>query len=256
MMGTSHAVSGAAAWLAVSAVSVPSLDLFDVAPALVLLGAPVAAGAALLPDADHHNATIAHSVPVAGRVAAGVIGGVTGGHRKGMHSLLAVAAVIFGMTILSALTWSPEGRPFTFHLGAAIAVLACVTFAAKSLKLVRSWPLAWIVGIIVGVLVGVMAPEHTAWLPWCIGTGYLAHLLGDMLTTGGVPLLWPLPIKPPRAVSKVPLLNRLWLPGGGVAVPVLGDTGSWREQGLFLALTVYVLWGVCSEAILALQMAR
>lgn len=252
-MGSSHAVSGAAAWLAVGAASIPSLGLYDVGPAMVLLGLPIAAGAALLPDADHHNATIAHSIPVAGRVAAGVVGAVSGGHRKGMHSFLAVAAVIIGMRHLGELLWTPSGWDRPFHLGAAIAVAACVTFAAKSLKLAKSWPIAWLTGIVLGCAVGLMAPEATAWLPWCIGTGYLVHLIGDMLTTGGVPLFWPIPIKPPRWVQQTPILNRMWLPGGGFAVPVLGDTGSWREQGLFLALSAYAVWGLCSEAVLALQ---
>lgn len=253
MMGTSHAASGAAAWLALTATSLPALGVYELTPGTVLLGVGVAAGAALLPDADHHNATIAHSIPVAGRIAAGTVGALSGGHRKGMHSLLAVALVIVGMTYLGRLTWSPAGWDMTIHLGAAIAAGACVTFGTKVLKIVRSWPLAWMLGAAFGLVIGFLAPEQTAWLPWAIGAGYLTHILGDMLTSGGVPLLWPVPVKPPKAWTSVPIISRIWLPHGAFAVPVLGDTGSWREQWLFVAFCGYALWGVCSESVAALR---
>lgn len=253
MMGTNHAASGAAVWVAVTATSIPATGLYELDPATVLLGVGIAAGAALLPDADHHNATIAHSVPVVGRVAAGAVGALSGGHRKGMHSLLAVAAVITGMIYLSKLSWTPDGWAMSIHLGAAIAAGACVTFAVKVLKLVRSWPLAWLVGIITGTFVGFLSPEQTYWLPWCIGIGYLTHIAGDMLTSGGVPLLWPIPTKPPKTVRNIPILNRVWLPHGAFAVPILGDTGSWREQGTFIVFLGYTVWGVCSEGVTALQ---
>lgn len=255
MMGTSHAVSGAAAWVAVTATAVPALGLYDIAPAYVLLGAVIAAGAALLPDADHHNATIAHSVPIAGRIAAGAVGMATGGHRKGMHSILAVAAVLVGMVYLGELIWQPDGWTSSIHVGAAAAAGVCVTFAVKSLKMVRSWPVAWLIGIGVGGLVGFLAPEQAAWLPWCIGTGYLVHLLGDMLTEGGVPLLWPIPLRPPKWWMDTPLISRLWLPGGGFAVPVLGTTGSWREQLLMLAMGIYAVVGLGAEAVAAIRIA-
>lgn len=253
MMGTSHAASGAAAWLAITATTLPATGLYELDPATVLLGVGVAAGAALLPDADHHNATIAHSVPIAGRIAAGAVGALSGGHRKGMHSLLAVALVIVGMIYLGQLTWTPDGWANTIHLGAAIASGACVTFAVKVLKVAKSWPLAWLTGIIFGFAVGLMAPEHTAFLPWCIGVGYLTHLAGDMLTEGGVPLLWPLPMRPPLAVSGMPVLNKVWLKHGAFAVPVLGTTGSWREQLAFAAFIVYAMVGICSESIGAIR---
>lgn len=253
MMGTSHAASGAAAWLALTATSLPALGVYELTPGTVLLGVGVAAGAALLPDADHHNATIAHSIPVAGRIAAGTVGALSGGHRKGMHSLLAVALVILSMIYLGRLTWAPAGWDTTIHLGAAIAAGACVTFGSKVLKVARSWPLAWLLGAVFGLMVGLLSPEQTAWLPWAIGAGYLTHILGDMLTSGGVPLLWPIPIKPPKAWSSIPILNRVWLPHGAFAVPVLGDTGSWREQLLFVGFCGYALWGLCSESIAVLR---
>ena len=253
MMGSSHAMSGAAAWLALTATTVPAVGLFPASPGFVVLGAVIASGAALLPDADHHNATIAHSIPVAGRLAAGAIGAATGGHRNGMHSILAIVAVTIGMIVLGQWAWTPDGWDRAIHLGSGVAATACVTFAVKSLKLVRSWPIAWLTGGAVGAAVAFLAPEQSAWLPWCIGVGYLVHLLGDLLTAGGVPLLWPIRVTPPKAWQETPILNTLWLPGGRVAIPILGTTGSWREQILFLCLGAYVLWGVAAESISGIQ---
>ena len=70
MMGVTHATSGAAAWIAItSTLPLVSSGAYPLDPVGVLAGTAVCAGAALLPDADHHSATIAHSVPIVGRLA-------------------------------------------------------------------------------------------------------------------------------------------------------------------------------------------
>lgn len=253
MMGTSHAISGAAAWVAITATEIPSLGLYAQDAPVIAGGALVVAGAALLPDADHHNATIAHSIPVAGSLAAGAVGALSGGHRKGMHSLLAVVGVIFGMFWLGQLTWVPDGWDSAFQLGNAIAVAATVTFATKVLKIARAWPIAWLMGLAAGALAGFLTPDQSNWLPWAIGTGYLVHIAGDMLTSGGVPLAWPLMIKPPKSLRKVPIISNIWLPHGAIAVPVLGDTGSWRERVFSMGLAAYAVWGVAASTTVWLQ---
>lgn len=257
MMGTGHAASGAAAWVAVSvtaSVNYPTLGWFTTDPSSVLLGGLVCAGAALLPDADHHNATIAHSVPGAGRVAAGAIGAVTGGHRKGMHSLLAVVGIVWLSYWLATVTVTPSWwGGAALQVGSAVAVMACVTFAVKVLKVTKSWFVAWIAGAAMATLVLFFAPEEFSWLPVCIGLGYLVHLLGDALTVQGVPFFWPLRINPPRFISDTPILNKVWLPKGAVAIPLLGNAGSWRENLLFYALIIYVLGGAGVAATALLQ---
>lgn len=247
MMGLSHAVSGAAVWVALTMTSetgFPSLGWLPTDPVSVLLGAVICAGAALLPDADHHDATIAHSIPVVGRAAAGAIGVVTGGHRKGMHSLLAVAGIVFAMIGLSHVTYTPEGWDRALQIGSAFAVCACMAFASKSLRLARSWLKAWLVGLLVAVGVLLWAPEEFVWLPICIGVGYLTHLVGDILTVQGVPLLWPLALNPPDFVASTPVLSAMWLPKGAFAVPILGRAGSIRESIVALAMAGYVIWGL------------
>jgi len=253
MMGTSHAISGAAAWVAVSATAVPALGLYPLQPSAVVLGSLVCAGAALLPDADHHNATIAHSVPVAGRVAAGAVGALSGGHRHGAHSLLAVIAVIAATAGLSFLTWTPEGWDHPLQIGSAAAVAACTAFAVKVLKLVKGWPLAWLVGLLMAGGVLLWAPDQFAWLPVCVGLGFGVHLLGDALTIEGVPFLWPLNPKAPKVVQAVPVLNTMWKSNGYFAVPVLGHAGSWREWLFTIPLTAYTLWGVGASVVLMVR---
>ena len=100
-MGINHATSGAAVWFAATA-TLPSLstDLYPLAPMGVLAGALVCAGAALLPDADHHSGTIAHSVPVVGAPRGPHPSRTSsGGHRHGFHTLFAAAIV----TVLAVL---------------------------------------------------------------------------------------------------------------------------------------------------------
>lgn len=253
MMGLSHAVSGAAAWVAVTATTVPALGWHPLEPSSVALGALVCAGAALLPDADHHDATIAHSVPLLGRVAAGALGRLSGGHRKGMHSLLAVAGVVALAVWLGGVRWSPSGWPDLGNadggilVGPGIAVALCTVFAVKALGLARTWTVAWIVGLAAAAATALLAPEEFAWTALCLGVGYATHLAGDLLTVQGVPLLWPLRIRPPRAVRQTPLARDVWLPGGSFAIPLLGTAGSIREWALTAVLGAYALWGVAAS---------
>src|SRR3954465_3160274 len=91
-MGFTHATSGTAAWFAVTA-ALPAFGpgIAPLEPAGVLAGAMVCAGAALLPDADHHNATIAHSLPPLSNAVCAGVGTLSGGHRQGTHSLIGIA---------------------------------------------------------------------------------------------------------------------------------------------------------------------
>ncbi len=104
VMGINHATSGAAVWLAATA-TLPALgtDLFPLEATGVLAGTLVCAGAALLPDADHHSGTIAHSVPVLGKLITRAVAEESGGHRHGAHTLLAAVLVGVGAVLLFVL---------------------------------------------------------------------------------------------------------------------------------------------------------
>jgi membrane-bound metal-dependent hydrolase YbcI (DUF457 family) len=242
MMGTNHALTGAAAWLAVTA-SAPVLTsgLMPQSTVGVIAGAVVCAGAALLPDADHHNGTIAHSVPVVGQIVTSAIGQAAGGHRQGLHSLLATIGVLFGSVALGFATITVEYFG-SLALGPGLAAMALIAFAAKALKLTKgSWVLPWILGAFVAVGIVLYAPTEVSWLPVAVTLGFVVHLMGDMLTKGGVPLLWPWKPKPPRWWQGAPVLNRMWQHNGYFAVPVLGLTGSALESALGFAVGAYVV---------------
>lgn len=244
-MGVNHATSGAAVWLAATA-ALPAFgtDVYPLAPAGVLAGAVVCAGAALLPDADHHSGTIAHSVPVLGKVVAAGIGDATGGHRHGFHSVLAAALV----TLLAVLA----GR-FTavvpvlglVPIGPAIATIPLICFAVKARSLVKRWSTAWLVGLAAAAAVVLFSPDNHVWFPIAVGLGFLTHIAGDLLTVEGVPSpTWPIALRPPRFWTRIPLLRSIWKHNGYFAVPVLGHAGSAREVVLGTALGLYVVYGV------------
>lgn len=135
MMGAHHSISGAAAWIAITSTAPYTLGVHPLPAASVALGALVTAGAALLPDADHHNGTIAHS---AGPLTQGLAGAehLSGGHRHGLHSLLAVAG--FTVTTVLAARWSATVPVLgQIPAGSALIFLALVAFATKALHLSR-----------------------------------------------------------------------------------------------------------------------
>jgi len=208
---------------------------------VVITGAAVCAGAAWLPDLDRPSSTVAAGLP-GGRILAGAVGGLTGGHRKGMHSLVAVLAVMLAAIALSFVTWTPDGWETQLALGPAIAAAVCIAVGTKCVRLVKSWAVSWAIGIAAAVAMMWFFPDEFGWLPACIGVGYLAHLVGDTLTTGGVPWLWPVMMKRPAALRRAPIVPYLWPRRGCFALPLLGNAGSRREWAFSVVLAIFALW--------------
>ncbi|UOE45455.1 metal-dependent hydrolase [Agromyces larvae] len=264
MMGITHATSGAAAWVALtSTMPVLTLGAHPLDPTGVLAGAAVCAGAALLPDADHRSATIAQSVPVLGRLATSVVGELTGGHRHGAHSALAVMVVAVASWALSLVVLPAEtlgiGSVGTalgaeqIALGAGAGTAALTAFGLRARDFVASWPLAWFCGLLLGTFIALLAPQQAAWFPLAVTAGFAVHLLGDLLTVGGLPgLLWPWVPRPPRSLRPVPVLRLLWLPNGYIALPLLGRTGSTRETLFGMLLALYAFAGSGWECLVLL----
>lgn len=281
MMGAHHAACGAAAWVALTtrlhvdladaAAKVPglphSLDLglglLDVGPMGVVTGALFVAGAAMAADADHHNATIAHSLPPLSNAICAGIGKLSGGHRHGTHSVVGIAAFTFVTWLIGLIT--PNGfahlagfltghgsdpAPQTWwgdlQVGAGILSVLMTAFAAKALKIIpdsmRKSP--WAVGIAAGVFTTFFAPAQQVWLPLAMALGMVVHILGDMLTIEGCNLAWPFTIKPPKAIAKLPVLKDCWHSNGYMTLPLLGHAGSVREWILLVPISVYAVFGV------------
>lgn len=235
MMGHGHATMGAAGWIAITGTTA-GLGLLPMEPAQIAAGALITAGAALLPDADHHSGTIAHSLPpLSGLITRGV-GQASGGHRHGTHSLIGVA-VCFGLAwlltpIRADLPW---GLAQDYQIGAWFLSVLMIAFAAKALHLTRGWVTSWGFALIAASAAIYYAPEQVWWLPVAVGAGAAIHLLGDVLTIEGVPLLWPWRPSPPVRETI------FWKDNGHFALPVLGHAGSMREWVMVMGLNIYVV---------------
>lgn len=208
MLGHSHATSGGLAWAA--AASALPLSVLDypamhgvtahIQPKDLLFGTFITAGAALLPDIDHPNGTIAHSVGPVTHNLTKAVSKLSGGHRHATHSFAFVAAVTYG-------TWAGEkylGRYFTLGLVFFMLVLAvralnlcppgegldaygpCVLLAGGGTVLMDRW-----------------IASAPGWLPFAIGLGALTHLAGDCLTDHGCRLFWPFTLR-----TGIPLIQR------------------------------------------------
>ena len=214
MMGPSHALSGAAVWLAGSW----ALDHFagyGQSPLAVAVGATVCAGAALLPDLDlsgkvtrnQGGATVARTFGVFSLFVAEVIEKIslavytatrlrkdprrTNGHRTFTHTLPFAGLVGWGTAALCAGVgkWAVVGIMF-FMAGLALR------------GLFDGWAerAGW---LIVTLCAGVIAWFTAANLPGdrgypmlgvAVGVGCVVHLFGDMITRNGVPILFPIPL--------------------------------------------------------------
>lgn len=223
MMGKSHALSGGVAWIAASALCtelarhvnrlawMPTPGM----PAIVV-GAVVAAGAALLPDVDHPPATAAKVLgPITGWVAKRVgrlgaslhqatrtryDGRDLDGHRTITHTGL--FAALAGLTVAALSSIRPE-----VAVGTAASVLfLSAAGALRALLPARMRPLHLLVGLaIAGVttVAGTMTGVDWRLLAVPVTFGVLAHLAGDAITVEGCPLLWPVKIR-----------GRRWFPFG------------------------------------------
>ncbi len=178
MLGRTHALSGAVAGAA------GGLAVAHLAPAGVGVAAVLTAGAAVLPDIDHPDATIARSFGLITRAFAWLVEHVSGGHRHGTHSLVGIAAFTAGAYAAISYRHTLPGK-------IALGLLLTLVIAA-ALRALR-------IGGHAGDLLAVAGAAGVIWsgfgltsLTWAVALGAATHLAGDMLTDEGVPLLWPL----------------------------------------------------------------
>ncbi|MEU1508127.1 metal-dependent hydrolase [Kitasatospora sp. NPDC005748] len=223
MMGHSHAVSGGLLFAAASGHLPVELVGPGFGPADLLMGTVLCAGAALLPDLDHHDSTLAHFLgPVSG-VLCRVLGRVSGGHRHATHSLLFAA-------LAGAGTWAGIahlGRGFVLGLTFCLLALA---LRALHLHPPGNSPATWALPTGLAALgaagLDSWLPNARYWLPCAVTLGVLAHLLGDFLTRRGIPLFWPYGRR-----YEIPLIKRT---GNGVETKFLAP--------LMTIATFVLLW--------------
>lgn len=270
MMGAQHAACGAGAWVAVAAdydlplspiteplvASMPWLSwlpdavplgfgLLDVGPAAVFMGAIICAGAALLPDIDHHNASIAHSLPPVSMILARFFQRISGGHRRGTHSIAGV--FFFGVVAwLASLLVIPDVATWgDLNIGAGLMAIILSAFAFKALHFMpdaaRKTP--WAAGVGVGILT-LLFPYDQSWLIPCITLGVIVHIVGDMLTKEGCNLLWPLRIRRLKHFKYLPAVRQVWGRNGHFAMPLLGSAHSIRSWVVTIPISAVAILGM------------
>lgn len=227
MMGRDHAALGALVGLGVA-------RLGGLHPAATLAAAGVVAGSALLPDIDEPGSTVAHlAEPLTGAVA-WVTKRLAGGHRCATHSLLgvAVSAVVAWGCLEVSVTRGVPAVVILIGLAYAICFRSLVPPLLRPGHLVALAAAAaatWATWRYVGV----------GWALWAVPLGVALHLVGDVVTSGGVPLLWP------RKAH--------------YALAILGHTNSLAEKvtGLvLLGLVVLVAWAPAAAVIPTIASVR
>ena len=195
MLGHDHALSGALAFVAVA-------PLLPVSGIQLAVAATLTAGAGILPDLDEPGSTIARTFGFLTGTFAWIVNRISGGHRKGTHSLLGIGlltiAALWAGSLQRGAAANLQHVEQWLHLLPAGLIMALL-FSAGLRALYIGGHHGDLFGVALAVLVlwqGWDLVEVTAWhvpvLAVCVALGMVAHVAGDMLTHDGCPLLYPL----------------------------------------------------------------
>lgn len=214
MMGISHALTGLVAWSALQAV-------YPQPTPVLVAGYVVTAGAALMSDLDHPGATATRSLGPLTMMLGQVVQAVSGGHRRGTHSLL-------GCTVLAlAVEMAVQARPHWIGIGTTAVLLAVILASVVHLIPLRMFRRGWLDEILAGFAAGVIAwwpgLDLTALGP-AVLVGTLVHALGDAITVQGIPFWWPISRKNVRlAKLKAGGWTEVWVlrPAFVLALPLI-----------------------------------
>ncbi|HEX6968008.1 MAG TPA: metal-dependent hydrolase [Micromonosporaceae bacterium] len=234
MMGPSHALSGAAVWLAGSW----ALNQFagvSQSPLEIAVGTAVCAGGALFPDLDlsgkvtanKGGATVARTFGVVSLFVAEVVEKISlgvyhatrlsrdprrdNGHRTLTHTIPFTVLVGWGTTALCNAygKWAVIGILF-FMIGLALRGLFD-EWAKRA-----GWVVVTLLSLGAAYFTYLNLPGDRGYplLGFAVGVGCFVHILGDVITSAGVPLLWPIPIKR-RMWMMIGIPNRMAVKVGG-----------------------------------------
>ena len=178
MMGRTHALSGLVVGVAAGQF------VWHLNPAHLAVAAVVTAGAAVLPDIDHPDATCAREFGFVTKAFAWVIEHISGGHRHGTHSLAGVAA-------FTGAAYAAEHYRHTLGGKIGLGLLLVLVLAAALRALKIGGHFADLLAI-AGAAAMLYHGYDLALVPWAIAAGTATHLAGDMLTNQGIPIAWPL----------------------------------------------------------------
>lgn len=205
--GPTHAMSGLAAWAAVTVLA-DTHTIGQLSPKTWVIGATLSSGAALLPDIDHPKSTVSSTFGGLSRGVSAALSGLSGflyrvtrtkrdsdrdgTHRGFTHTI--VFAIIAGL-ITTAIVQSSNGT--------ALGVLMFV-FAGLAVRgLMHTWcprkDALWITGasLLLTLVCWAWAgeqPTDAAALGLAVMIGCVAHFIGDAITEQGCPMVWPIPL--------------------------------------------------------------
>jgi hypothetical protein len=217
MMGRSHALSGAAVWLAGSWVADQFFDKHQ-SPLYLALGTAVCAGGALLPDLDlsgkvttgQGGATVAHTFGRVSMFVAEVVEKLSVGicTQFGKWAVLSILFFTIGLAVRGVFEqWAKKaGWVITTLVSAAAAYYAFLNLDAG-----RGYPL----------------------LGFALGIGCFVHLMGDIITSAGVPILWPIP----TGIKKIQMWRMIGVPNA-ISVEVGGKVEKFVLQGAFTIVSI------------------
>lgn len=228
VMGPTHAMSGAAAWLTAAAFGGGALaSIASGGPAVITVGSIVCAGAALAPDIDSHSATVVRSFGAFGKLMHALVNAISvsvytmtatkydspksNGHRTLFHTtlmaiivggLVSLGSSIPGTTVIMDKTFA-NGQLFSLGVMAIFLHLGLAGIFEKQVKAARKkyGPYLLMLGsLIITAMIAYFLPENErySWLGIAVAMGWFMHLLGDMITKMGVPLAFPIKIRGKR----------------------------------------------------------
>jgi membrane-bound metal-dependent hydrolase YbcI (DUF457 family) len=220
-LGSTHATAGAVAGAAVAeyALRLPPSQ------AVILTG--LTAGAAVLPDLDHPNSTLAHCFGFLTKAFAALVGKVSGGHRHGTHSLAGVAVFTAVAWLAVATRHGPAGR---VALGAFLSLI--IAGGLYALRIGGHFADVLAVG---GAVAMTVTGTGLPLVALATGLGCAAHIAADMLTDSGCPLLLPLSRYRFKAWPE----------------PFAFTTGTLPERAIVAPAFALTLAWICAQAVLA-----
>jgi len=184
-LGHTHALSGLVTGTAVGlfVTHPPLTHLAHFRPAQLALFAGLTGGAAVLPDIDHPDSSLARSFGFLTKGFAWLIGTISGGHRHLTHAVLGVAGFT-GLAWLAVKYRSDIGGEIGLALFLALII-------AGGLYAMQVHGHGADVLAIAGAIALTVTGTGLGLVALAVGLGCATHVVGDMLTYEGCPLLYP-----------------------------------------------------------------